>query len=134
MPTCRLLPVPLRPLVDKFYHQYRSPMRSQAADECWVVQDGSEIVAALNLRSAADGQWLTGLFVAPLLRGQGLASTLMAQALQMHPEPVWLFCHPNLLGFYQRQGFHPCPTLPTELQQRLARYQQSKPLIALRIH
>lgn len=134
MATCRLLPTPLRPLVDKFYRQHRSPMRSQAGDECWVAQDGSEIVAALNLRPAADGQWLTGLFVAPRSRGQGLASTLMAQALQRHPEPIWLFCHPNLLGFYQRLGFQPCSALPAELQQRLARYQHSKPLIALRTH
>lgn len=134
MPICRLLPVPLRPLVDKFYRQHRSPMRSQSGDECWVAQDGSEIVAALNLRRVADGQWLTGLFVTPVLRGQGLASTLTARALQTHPEPIWLFCHPDLLAFYQRLGFSPCQTLPAELQQRLLRYQRSKPLIALRIH
>ena len=134
MPICRLLPVPLRPLVDKFYRQHRSPMRSQSGDECWVAQDGSEIVAALNLRRVADGQWLTGLFVTPALRGQGLASMLTARALQTHPEPIWLFCHPDLLAFYQRLGFSPCHALPAELQQRLLRYQRSKPLIALRIH
>ncbi|VXC58050.1 GNAT family N-acetyltransferase [Pseudomonas sp. 8Z] len=134
MPTCRLLPTPLRPLVDKFYRQHRSPMRSQGGDECWVAQDGSEIVAALNLRRAADGQWLTGLFVTPALRGQGLASTLVAQALQMHPEPIWLFCHPSLLAFYQRLGFNLCHALPAELQQRLLRYQRNKALIALRMH
>ncbi|WAJ39267.1 GNAT family N-acetyltransferase [Pseudomonas sp. GOM7] len=134
MPDYRQLPSHLRPLVDKFYRQHRSAMRSQAGDELWVAQQGNDIVAALSLRPVADGQWLTGLFVAPAQRGQGLASGLLTQSLQAHPEPAWLFCHPDLLGFYRRQGFQPSLRLPDELDQRLARYRRSKSLIALRAH
>ncbi|MGP0173804.1 GNAT family N-acetyltransferase [Pseudomonas sp. NCHU5208] len=134
MPDYRQLPSVLRPLVDKFYRQHRSAMRSQAGDELWVAQQGNDILAALSLRSVADGQWLTGLFVAPAQRGQGLAAGLLAQSLQAHPEPVWLFCHPDLTGFYRRQGFHPSLHLPDELDQRLARYRRNKSLIALRVH
>ncbi len=130
----RHLPLQLRPLVDKFYRDHRSPMRSQAGDELWVAQSASEIVAALSLRPVAGGQWLTGLFVAPTLRRQGLAAALLSHSLALHPEPVWLFCHPELRGFYQRLGFEDCQRLPAELDERLTRYQRTKSLIPLRIH
>ena len=133
-PRFRRLPLQLRPLVDKFYRDHRSPMRSQAGDELWVTESASEIVAALSLRPVAGGQWLTGLFVAPTLRRQGLAAALLSHSLALHPEPVWLFCHPELRSFYQRLGFEDCQSLPTELAVRLIRYQRNKSLIPLRIH
>ena len=136
MPTPRFrhLPAQLRPLVDKFYRGHRSPMRSQAGDKIWVAERGDEIVAALSLRPLAGGQWLTGLFVAPALRRQGVAAALLGHSLALHPEPVWLFCHPELRNFYQRLGFEDCQSLPTELAERLTRYQRTKSLIPLRIH
>ncbi|MDG9758141.1 GNAT family N-acetyltransferase [Pseudomonas sediminis] len=133
-PRVRRLPLQLRPLVDKFYRDHRSPMRSQAGDELWVAENASEIVATLSLRPVAGGQWLTGLFVAPALRRQGVAAALLSHSLALHPEPVWLFCHPELHTFYQRLGFESGQSLPTELAQRLTRYQRGKSLIALRIH
>lgn len=111
----RHLPLQLRPLVDKFYRDHRSPMRSQAGDELWVAQSASEIVA-------------------PTLRRQGLAAALLSHSLALHPEPVWLFCHPELRSFYQRLGFEDCQSLPTELAVRLIRYQRNKSLVSLRIH
>lgn len=133
-PRFRRLPLQLRPLVDKFYRDHRSPMRSQAGDELWVAENASEIVATLSLRPVAGGQWLTGLFVAPALRRQGVAAALLSHSLALHPEPVWLFCHPELHTFYQRLGFEDCPSLPTELAVRLTRYQRNKSLVSLRIH
>jgi GNAT superfamily N-acetyltransferase len=133
-PRFRRLPLQLRPLVDKFYRDHRSPMRSQAGDELWVTESASEIVAALSLRPVAGGQWLTGLFVAPTLRRQGVAAALLGHSLALHPEPVWLFCHPELRSFYQRLGFEDCQSLPTELAVRLIRYQRNKSLVSLRIH
>nr|WP_322942038.1 GNAT family N-acetyltransferase [Pseudomonas sp. s4] len=133
-PHFRHLPLQLRPLVDKFYRDHRSPMRSQSGDELWVAQSANQIVAALSLRPPAGGQWLTGLFVAPALRRQGVAAALLDHSLALHPEPVWLFCHPELRGFYQRLGFEDCQRLPAELDERLTRYQRTKSLIPLRIH
>ena len=133
-PRFRRLPLQLRPLVDKFYRDHRSPMRSQAGDELWVAENASEIVATLSLRPVAGGEWLTGLFVAPPLRRQGLAAALLSHSLALHPEPVWLFCHPELRSFYQRLGFEDCQSLPTELAVRLIRYQRNKSLVSLRIH
>ncbi len=79
----------------------------------------------------AEGHWLTSLFVAPALRGQAIAATLVQQSLAHTPGPVWLFCNPELLAFYQRLGFTPCQRLPEALANRLARYTRSKPLVAL---
>ena len=133
-PHYRQLPPPLRPLVDKFYRSHRSPMRSQAGDEVWVAEHAGDIIAALSLRAVTGGQWLTSLFVAPALRRQGVAATLLDQALAEHPEAVWLFCHPDLQGFYQCRGFVAGQPLPAELAERLARYQRSKSLVSLRAH
>ncbi len=133
-PHFRHLPLQLRPLVDKFYRDHRSPMRSQAGDELWVAQSASEIVAALGLRPLAGGHWLTGLFVAPARRRQGVAAALLDHSLALHPEPVWLFCHPELRSFYRRLGFEDCQSLPAALAERLTRYQRTKSLISLRIH
>ncbi len=130
----RQLPPLLRPMVDKFYRGHRSPMRSQAGDQIWVAEHAGDIVAALSMRAVTGGQWLTGLFVAPALRRQGVAAALLDHVLAEHPEAVWLFCHPDLQGFYQWRGFAPGQPLPAELAERLARYQRSKSLVSLRAH
>ncbi|WP_372874150.1 GNAT family N-acetyltransferase [Pseudomonas sp.] len=127
---CHVLPAPLLPLVDEFYRAHRSPMRVDRRAQIWVAQR-SEIVAALCLRPLAQGHWLSGLFVAPSQRRQGLARQLLGQALVQAGEPVWLFCDPELHSFYENLGFLPCTNLPTALAERLSRYRRTKNLIAL---
>lgn len=127
---CRALPAPLLPLVDEFYRAHRSPMRIDRQAQVWVAQH-TAIVAALCLRPLAHGYWLSGLFVAPSQRGQGLARQLLEQALAQANEPVWLFCHPELHSFYASLGFMSCTSLPTALAERLSRYRRKKNLIAL---
>ncbi len=131
MPVFCLLPDHLRPLADKFYRSHRSAMRTRSDHQVWVARDG-EIVAALCLQEAAHGQWLTSLLVAPARRQQGLASALIDAALQGAQTPTWLFCHPDLQPFYERQGFQACHELPSPLAERLARYRRSKTLDAMR--
>lgn len=126
----RVLPGPLGPLVDKFYRAHRSPMRAREQDRVWVAQR-HDILAALCLRPVASGHWLTGLFVAPQQRRQGLARHLVERALGEASGPTWLFCHPELEPFYRRLGFTPGPTLPAELHERLLRYRRHKPLLAV---
>lgn len=79
----------------------------------------------------AGGHWLTGLFVEPGCRGEGIAAQLMAAAVQDVTEPVWLFCHPDLRGFYERRGFRFDTELPQAMAERLSRYARSKPMIAM---
>ncbi|MDB6141429.1 MAG: N-acetyltransferase [Pseudomonas sp.] len=124
------LPELSRPLLDKFYREHRSPMRAGGEARLWVAKQ-TEIVGGLCLTDVADGQWLTGLFVAPAMRGHGIAGRLIDAALAEVRGPVWLFCHPDLLGFYRRSGFEPAANLPQTLAGRFERYSRTKPLIAL---
>lgn len=125
-----LLSAPERPLLNKFYRGQGSAMRASAKGEAWVARAG-EIIAALNLNTVTDGFWLTGLLVAPAWRGRQVARQLIEQATCAKAGTVWLFCHPDLLAFYQPLGFEPAASMPLLLNERLARYQRSKPLVAL---
>lgn len=105
-------------------------MRARGEAQVWVARQ-PDIIGALCLTPVAVGHWLTGLFVAPDERGRGVAAGLIATALTSVEGNVWLFCEPELSGFYQRLGFVETLQLPQELAARLARYQQTKRLIAL---
>jgi len=119
-----------RALVEKFYRAHRSPMRTKGNGQIWIAKD-REIVGAMSLRTVEDGHWLTGLFVAPEKRAQGIARDLIEAAMASVEGPVWLFCEPELTQFYQRLGFVVSEDLPQELVARLARYRQTRMLIAL---
>jgi N-acetylglutamate synthase-like GNAT family acetyltransferase len=108
-------------------------MRASAGAQIWVAEQ-QEIVAALCLQTVSGGHWLTSLLVAPAQRRQGLAEHLIETALAECGAPVWLFCHPDLSGFYQRQGFTLANDLPPALADRLLRYQRSKRLLAFSRH
>ena len=105
-------------------------MRAASDAELWVAR-APGIIAGLSLSAVGEGLWLTGLFVDPQLRGQGVAGRLIDAALQHAGGPTWLFCHPDLAPFYQRLGFHMAGQLPETLASRLQRYQRSKRLVAL---
>jgi GNAT superfamily N-acetyltransferase len=130
MPAIQINPLPdlQRPLAEKFYRVHASGMRARG--QIWVVKQG-EIVGVLCLSPVPGGQWLTGLFVVPELRGQGLAQRLIETAIAAVEGCVWLFCDPELSGFYQRMGFIEAELLPQPLSDRLTRYRQSKALLAL---
>ena len=125
-----LLDAPLWPLMNKFYRSHDTAMRSSREGVSWVAKE-AQIVAALNLRPMAQGHWLTGLFVDPAYRGRQIASGLVAQAIAPLDGPVWLFCHPDLQGFYEKLGFCSQCALPQALAERLARYRRNKALVAL---
>lgn len=126
LPLCRSQ----RRLLDHFYRQHGSRMRASAEGQLWVAR-AQAMVGALNLTPVAEGHWLTGLFVAPQWRGQGVAAGLVSAALANSTGPTWLFCHPELQSFYARQAFTTASALPVELASRLARYQRSKTLVAM---
>lgn len=120
------------PLMNKFYRQHQSSMKAVREAQLWVARK-EEIVAALCLRPVSGGHWLTGLFVDPACRGQGIAAQLIAEAVKEVEAPVWLFCHPDLRGFYERRGFTFDPALPQAMAERLSRYARSKPMIAMEL-
>jgi GNAT superfamily N-acetyltransferase len=120
----------LWPLVNKFYRAHQSSMKAVRDARLWVARR-DEIVAALCLRPVSGGHWLTGLFVDPAFRAQGIAARLIEEAVKGLDEPVWLFCHPDLRGFYERRGFAFDPELPYAMAERLSRYARNKPMIAM---
>ncbi|UZE25052.1 GNAT family N-acetyltransferase [Pseudomonas sp. B21-056] len=125
-----LLDEPLWPLMNKFYRAHQSSMKAVRDAQLWVARR-DDIVAALCLRPVSGGHWLTGLFVDPAYRGQGVAARLISEAVEAVDAPVWLFCHPELRGFYERHGFTFDPALPYAMAERLSRYARSKPMIAM---
>lgn len=126
-----LLPEACRPLLNKFYREHQSPMRAASKGQAWVARQQQLEIGALCLTAVEDGHWLTGLFVAPSWRSQGIARRLIEAALGALEGPVWLFCHPELLGFYQPIGFNEAQRLPVALGERFMRYRRGKPLVAL---
>lgn len=132
MPELHIEPLaePLWPLLNKFYRSHNSPMKAQKGGRLWVARD-SEIVAGLCLTQVVGGQFLTGVFVDPTYRGQGLAARLIRQAVAEVDGTVWLLCHPDLEGLYQRIGFSQDTVLPQSLSERLVRYKRNKPMIAM---
>jgi GNAT superfamily N-acetyltransferase len=132
MPTIsyQRLPCELLPLTNKFYKSQRANMRTGRSEVVWVARQ-SEIIAACCLKPQDHGHWLTALLVAEPHRQQGIAGALLASLRRATSGPIWLFCQPNLVDFYLRQGFQPATDLPPALAQRLQRYQQKQPLAAL---
>lgn len=124
------LPAELRPLLNAFYRAQRSPMRAAQGATLWVAR-GPEIVAGLNMTPVAEGVWLTGLLVSERQRGRQIARRLVQAAVAQARGPVWLFCHPDLQGFYEKLGFAADPSLPAALAERLQRYRLSKFLLAM---
>ena len=124
------LEAPLWPLMNKFYRAHQSSMKASKDAQLWVARQEA-IIAGLCLRPVAHGYWLTGLFVAPALRGQGVAGELVRGATATCEGPVWLFCDPELQGFYENLGFSLDVDLPHALHERLVRYQRNKAMIAL---
>lgn len=126
------LEAPQWPLLNKFYRSHQSSMKAVKDAQLWVAR-GDEIIAGLCLRTQTHGFWLTGLFVAPLSRKQGVAAALVNRAVTACDGPVWLFCDPELQGFYEGLGFTLEAELPQALHERLVRYQRNKAMIALGI-
>jgi len=124
------LEAPLWPLMNKFYRAHQSSMKAVKDAQLWVARQ-EDIVAGLCLRPMAQGYWLTGLFVAPAQRKQGIAGELVRRAVASRDGPVWLFCDPELQGFYESLGFSLDVDLPHTLHERLVRYQRNKAMIAM---
>jgi len=118
-------------LLNKFYRNHGCRMRANQPSEAWVVRKPM-IIAGLCLTPIAEGYWLTSLFVDPEQRHRGIAHQLIKHIQATYPaSPIWLFCNPDLINFYQQAGFTETQKLPAPLKERLIRYQKYKKLIAL---
>lgn len=126
----RQLRAECRPILNKFYRELRSHMRAPPGANYWVAGD-TPTIGGLCLTKVADGQWLTGLLVAPAYRNRGLATRLVVKAVSTCRCPVWLFCEQDLVPFYERLGFNLSLQLPEPLDSKLERYNRHKVLRAM---
>jgi hypothetical protein len=62
---------------------------------------------------------------------QGRALVGSARQRDCRQGTLWLLCHPDLEGLYQRMGFTQDTVLPQSLSERLVRYKRNKPMIAM---
>lgn len=126
----RQLRADCRPVLNKFYRELRSHMRAPAGANYWVA-GSTPIIGGLCLTKIADGQWLTGLLVAPAYRKHRVATRLVATAVSSCQCPVWLFCEQSLVPFYGQLGFSLTLQLPEPLESKLERYNRHKVLNAM---
>ncbi|MFN3579682.1 MAG: GNAT family N-acetyltransferase [Pseudomonas sp.] len=127
---CEPLPAEHTHLLNRFYRQHGSRMKAYSEQKLWTLQS-DDLLACLCLQPVQSGHWLTGLFVAPEYRGQGLATHLLEAIRKQASGPLWLFCSPELQALYTRCGYAPATELPESLAAKLKRYQQGNPLIAM---
>ncbi|MGI3130246.1 GNAT family N-acetyltransferase [Halopseudomonas pachastrellae] len=118
------------PLINRFYRAHQRGMKARGDQQIWALR-APHICAAVCLQPVDSGYWLTSLLVAPELRRHGLGSHVLQQLRLRVAGPIWLFCAPSLIPFYQACGYQPTATLPPALSSRLQRYQRSKSLVAL---
>lgn len=129
--TIECLPKAQQPLLNKFYRSHDSRMQATHPAESWVMRNPL-IIAGVCITPISDGYWLTSLFVDPRHRQHGAGQNLLRHIQNIYStSPIWLFCHPDLTGFYQKTGFQITQQLPDQLKNRLTRYQRNKKLIAM---
>ncbi len=129
----QLNPVML-PLIQKFYKQHYKPARPRRNDDIFIIRDKNTICGVVMLRNLNTCRLLTGMLVAPEYRHRGLAHDLLAYCRQATlAESDFCFCSVRLKPFYQSHGFTAIPAekLPSELQSRFCRYQQSGEMLAM---
>ncbi|WP_119393852.1 GNAT family N-acetyltransferase [Salinibius halmophilus] len=105
----------------KFYQQHNKSMRPRGSDQVWVAVANNQVVGAVRQRYIGPHALLTGLFVAPTWRGKGIGGMLCQALSAQQTGPLFLFCQPSLIPYYQPLGFDIEPTPPAEVADKLQR-------------
>ncbi|AFY46588.1 acetyltransferase, N-acetylglutamate synthase [Nostoc sp. PCC 7524] len=87
----------------------------------WVIEFAGKIIACGQLRQFSEAQELGSLVVAPIWRGQGLATLLTQHLITQATQPLYLEClGERLKQFYRHFGFVQITfeELPRSLQQK----------------
>jgi GNAT superfamily N-acetyltransferase len=72
------------------------------------VDEHGALISCGQVKPHGDGsRELASIAVYPSWRGQGVASAIISQLIEMHPGPLYLTCRPPLRPFYERFGFRP---------------------------
>ena len=133
----RELPTLLLPLVNRFYKANGHKGKAKGNERVFVLEQNSNIVAALRACPEENGYWLRSVWVALPLRGQKLGSQLLKQAvLELSPAPSWCYPYDHLKKFYLQSGFKEIAleTTPDSIQSRYLTYCKKQPELLLMIY
>lgn len=128
---------PLRfPLVARFYKSHYPAGKPKKDEIIWTLEDPAGLGGAVRFRQFTHYQLLTGMLLAPRLRGQMLGDRfLTAIQPQIQDKPCYCFAYRYLESLYANAGFvliDPA-SLPEELRGRFQSYCHSgKDLIPMR--
>ena len=129
LPTIKL------PLANKFYRAVNARGKASGGDIVWVARERANnvIIAVARLAPIKGFQLLTGVYVAPNYRHQGIASQLINKLIVPN-QGCYSFVLTHLADFYINLGFEMVTNqqLPCELAQRFNAYQhQGRDIIAM---
>ncbi len=131
--TNHQLPPIAFPLASKFYKLHKKGKVS-GSDIVWVSRDSGHIIAAARLSLVLPHyRLLTGVFVAPEYRKQGVARDLL-QSTCDEPQFIYTFSLQHLQPFYQQLNFEliALDNLPCELAQMFIAYlKQGRKIVAM---
>lgn len=131
MITVKQLETIKTPLVNKFYNKYKVRGRANKQDQIWVAYKNNDIIAACRLQTKGCLLLLSTVFVAPLYRANGVATSLLRALLSEQSQPIYTFAYQNLSDFYRALGFNQVLTYTAPLLALFNAYQHRN-IIALK--
>ncbi|WP_396588946.1 GNAT family N-acetyltransferase [Bermanella sp. R86510] len=123
--------------VNKFYRSQKHKGSASGNDIVYVAYNEDELVGAVRLVPYDNYYWLRGLYIASVLRNQGIGHTLMMHASEHTRWPIYCFPYKHLINFYRQVDYVQLAPeqLPNALQQLYQRHQQkSDNIAAMGIH
>ncbi len=127
---------PLRfPLINRLYKAHYPAGKAKKDEVIWIGENNTGIQCCVRFKQFDSYQLLTGMFVLPTMRGQGLGLALADACVpQFKTKTCFCFAFSHLENFYHQAHFKTIEDneLPEPLQSRIKRYRQSgKNLIAM---
>lgn len=101
--SCFCLPAIQTPLVNKFYQANRVRGRATKQDLVWVVKL-TELIAACRVQKVEQDAFLSTVFVDPEYRGKGVATQLLASAIEAE-DLVYTFAYQDVVSLYLQLDF-----------------------------
>lgn len=104
------------------------------AEQFWLIECDSKIVACGQLRNFADAQELGSLVVKKTCRNRGLGTLLTKHLIQEASQPLYLEClGKKLAQFYSSLGFNPVSLqeVPPSLKSKFALTQLGKTILRI---
>lgn len=113
--------------LNQFYKHYKDKARAKPSDVMYAASQHGTLYCGLRLLRYSHYYFLRSVFTAPDVRGQGIASQLLAHIISQHPQPIYTLPTPAAVSLYQRLGFVDVnhEDIPAELLASYRRFRQT---------